>query len=128
MRIAIRPITEFKSEQIPVLKAIFDAVQLALNGHISAANLEDEAVTEDKILDDAVTAAKIAHFVSGVRTGTGAEESIAHGLGETPATVLVSIYDTNNLATVSLVEGTHDVTNVKVTVSNTAKYKLVAIK
>lgn len=126
MRLSLRPITEFSPEQIPVLKVILNGIEFVVNGHIGTANLEDSAVETAKIADLAVTKAKALVFVSGVRVGTGAQESIAHGLGTAPTLVLASIQDTNNLATVAITEGTHTATNVLITVTNTASYKLIA--
>lgn len=74
----------------------------------------------------ASAAAVSGKFQSGVRVATGASESIAHGLGVTPSLVLVSVQDNTGVATVVIVEGAHDATNVKVTVTSGAKYKVIA--
>jgi hypothetical protein len=59
--------------------------------------------------------------------GSGAQQSIAHGLGAVPAGVLVSCADNSGSANVfTVTEGTHDATNVKVTVTTGAKYKILA--
>ena len=67
-------------------------------------------------------------FCSSEQTGNGSEQSIAHGLGSTPAKVFVACTDNSSssskVCTVS--EGTHDGTSVKVTVTNAAKYKVLA--
>lgn len=66
-------------------------------------------------------------FQSTIQTGSGSEQSIAHGLGSVPTLVLLSIYDTNGVALPhAMSEGTHDATNLKVTVTNNVKYKVVA--
>jgi hypothetical protein len=69
-----------------------------------------------------------AQFISAEQTGNGAEQSIAHGLGVTPRAVLVIPTDTAPATTgdYTATEGTHDGTNVKVTVTNSKKYKVVA--
>jgi hypothetical protein len=64
-------------------------------------------------------------FQSAVRVATGAEETIAHGLASVPSIVLISVYD-NNAAAFVAVEGVHDATNLKATVTAGAKYKMVA--
>lgn len=69
-----------------------------------------------------------AKFQSSVRTATGSEESIAHGLGVAPSVVLLSIYDTNGVALpIAMSEGAHDATNLKVTVTASVKYKVIAL-
>ena len=69
-------------------------------------------------------------FQSAVRVATGASESIAHGLGVVPSLVLVSVYDDTNAGVLAsgyaVVEGAHDATNLKVTVTANAKYKIIA--
>jgi acyl-coenzyme A thioesterase PaaI-like protein len=48
-------------------------------------------------------------------------------LGVVPAGVLVSCADNSGSANVfTVTEGTHDATNVKVTVTTSAKYKILA--
>lgn len=64
------------------------------------------------------------YYVSGARTGTGAEESIAHGFGVVPRHVFVSLTTGTTGATIT--EGTHDATNLKVTVTNGAGYRIMA--
>ena len=66
-------------------------------------------------------------FLSTVQTGTGASQSIAHGLGAAPAGVFVSCADNSGSSNAFVVaEGTHDATNVKVTVTTGAKFKVLA--
>lgn len=66
-------------------------------------------------------------FLSAQQTGTGASQNVAHGLGLTPAGVLVSCTDNSSSANIfTVVEGTHDATNVKVTVTSGAKFKVLA--
>jgi hypothetical protein len=67
-------------------------------------------------------------FQSTERTATGSLENIAHGLGVVPSLVLVSIQNTNGVALpFSIVEGAHDATNLKVTVTTNLMYKVIAI-
>lgn len=69
-----------------------------------------------------VTKARASIYVSTVLTGSGTAQEIAHGLGATPALVLVSAYGDG--ATVT--EGTHTDTNLIVTVTDAKSYKVVA--
>jgi len=65
-------------------------------------------------------------FVSDEQTSLATSEvSIAHSLGRVPSVVVVIFTDitTADVAT----EGTHDATNVKVTVTSGAKYKVLAM-
>lgn len=65
-------------------------------------------------------------FISTEQTGNGSAQSIPHGLGVTPTKVLVALtYVPSGGATIT--EGTHNATNVVVTVTNLAKYKVQAI-
>jgi len=64
---------------------------------------------------------KQKQFLSAVQTGN------AHGLGAVPAGVLISCADNSGSSNVfTVAEGTHDATNVKVTVTTGAKYKVLA--
>lgn len=62
-------------------------------------------------------------FLSTVQTGTGASQNVAHGLGAVPAGVVIVPQD--NTAT-AITEGAHDATNVKVTITAAAKFKVQA--
>jgi len=65
--------------------------------------------------------------LSAEQTGTGAEQSIAHGLGVTPSLVMIIITGSPaTYAALTVTEGTHDATNVKVTVTSGWKYKVYA--
>lgn len=68
-------------------------------------------------------------FSSTEQTGNGAEQDIAHGLGVTPS--IVAIYVTGDArvgwAAYSVVEGVHDGTNVKATVTTNVKYRVLAL-
>jgi hypothetical protein len=70
---------------------------------------------------------KQKQFLSAVQTGTGASQNISHGLGAVPAGVLISCTDNSGSSNVfTVTEGTHDATNVKVTVTTSAKFKVLA--
>ena len=86
-----------------------------------------EIATAD-LADDAVTFAKAKTFVSTEQTGDGTAQSIAHGLGATPAAVLIVPTDTTPATTgaYTAAEGTHTSTNVVVTVTSGKKYKVMA--
>lgn len=66
-------------------------------------------------------------FQSTVQTGTGAVQNIAHGLGVAPSVVLAAVQDNTGVATVVIVEGVHTSTNLLLTVTTGAKYKVIAI-
>lgn len=66
---------------------------------------------------------------SEVRTGTGAEESIAHGLRRIPRAVRWRLCGTNGvlaLLNIAVTPGTHDATNVKITVTAGVRYQVEA--
>lgn len=97
-------------------------------GGLATAQIADLAVTTAKIAAANVTAAKIAYFKSTEQTGTGSSQDIAHGLVTTPSLVLFFPTLVGVLAPFTLVEGTHDATNIKVTVISGAKFYVIAIK
>lgn len=109
-------------------------------GSVLVGNGDDEAeaqelsgdVTMDAdgvvtIEDAAVTAAKLAFFKSTEQTGNGDSQNIAHGLVTTPGLVIIQVTDAL-AAESTFVEGVHDATNVKVTATTGAKYKVIAVK
>jgi len=75
-----------------------------------------------------VTKAKAAVFVSTEQTGTGSAQNVAHGLGAVPAVVLVAPTElaAGLAAGYDCAEGTHTSTNVVVTVTSGAKFKVLA--
>lgn len=84
-----------------------------------------DATSRAKFADGFVTKAKAKVFVSAEVTGNGTAQSTAHGLAAVPAAVLVAI--TLALAgECSVSEGTHTSTNVIVTATTGAKYKIFA--
>lgn len=69
-----------------------------------------------------------AVFISTEQTGTGSAQNVAHGLGAAPSKVLVVPTDLTP-ATVGqyvVTEGSHDGTNVIVTVTASKKFKVMA--
>jgi len=86
--------------------------------------LDSQVKIESKALD---------FFKSAEQTGTGSEQDIAHGLkdadgnGRTPLLVWTEITSLNADAAgnVTIVQGTHDTTNVKVTAENDADFKYI---
>jgi hypothetical protein len=68
-----------------------------------------------------VAAANAKVFTAAQRTGTGAAESIAHGLGAVPAVVMAVPTDGGTVT-----YGTHTTTNVLVTVTTGKKYDIFA--
>jgi hypothetical protein len=68
-------------------------------------------------------------FISAEQTGTGSSQNIAHGLGVTPWKVFVAPTDLTpaTVGSYSVVEGSHDSTNVVVTVTSGKKFKVLAV-
>lgn len=64
------------------------------------------------------------YFVSAEQTGIGTEQNITHGLGVTPRFVFGAF--TGGTTVTSMVEGAHDATNVKITVTSGAKFRILA--
>lgn len=65
-------------------------------------------------------------FVSAEINADGNEQDTPHGLGDTPTLVFVTITDNNGGADAVVAEGVHDATDVKINVTATAKYKVIA--
>ena len=93
---------------------------------VETAKIKDLNVTTGKLAATAVTKAKAKVFVSTEQTGNGSAQSVAHGLGATPAAVLIAITEFGAAVAVDVAEGTHTATNVVVTVTNAVKYKVFA--
>lgn len=66
-------------------------------------------------------------FLSAEVTGNGSSQDTAHGLGATPVLVFAIPSDLSGGAC-TVAYGTHDATNVKVTVTTGEKYRVVAFK
>jgi len=67
-------------------------------------------------------------FVSAETTGTGSAQNVAHGLGTAPSAVLVAPTEFASNLAVDIAEGTHTSTNVVLTVTSGAKFKVIAFK
>lgn len=83
----------------------------------------------DRALAQHVTAdgGNLVFFKSAEITGDGTEQSTAHGLGKTPTFVFVTITENDGTA-IDIAQGTHDATNVKITVTDAAiKYIVYAL-
>lgn len=78
------------------------------------------------LANSTLQAGKISYFKSTEQTGNGSEQDVAHGLGRTPSLVLVIPSEATG-GTDDYAEGTHDGTNVKVTATSGAKYKVLAL-
>jgi hypothetical protein len=72
-----------------------------------------------------VTERQLVH--SSEQVGTGAAQNIAHGLGVTPTKVVITPTESQSGGgRFTATEGTHDVTNVKLTVTSGERYKVRA--
>lgn len=117
-----------------ILAASVSGLVKMADGFLSAdaggrAKMADGFLTTAKLGAAAVTKAKASVFVSTEQTGNGSSQDVAHGLGATPTLVLVVptlLSDAAAETGFTTTEGVHDGTNVKVTVTNTVKYKVMA--
>jgi len=92
---------------------------------VEAGNVAEGSIGTDELADDAVDSSKISLFVSTEQSGDGNVQSIAHGLGVEPTTVLVIFSNVGaDGATYTFTKGT---ANVNVTATSGAKYFVVAI-
>jgi hypothetical protein len=92
---------------------------------LTGSDLGAATVTGTNIAAATIKKANILQYVSGVQTGTGSAQNIAHGLGVVPANVFVSF--TGSTASQAVTEGTHTSTNIVVTVTSGATFKVWAI-
>lgn len=77
------------------------------------------------LANSTIEAGKIDFFKSTEQTGNGSPQNIAHGLGRTPALVIVVPTELTGIGTI--VEGAHDGTNVVVTAVSGDKYIVYAL-
>lgn len=97
------------------------------DGTIVGAKLDDLTVTAGKLADNAVQGRTVDYYKSPADvTGTGGALNIAHGLGRSPLLVIVIPVNNTTGNTLSIVEGSHDATNVVVTAPTTTKFRVVA--
>lgn len=94
---------------------------------VTVGGLPDGTVVNADIASASIQAGKLDYFHSTEITGTGAEASTAHGLGRTPALVIVYATENTTGNTLDIAEGTHDGTDIKVNAPSTCKYKIFAI-
>lgn len=87
--------------------------------------LEHGKIGNDNVTASSLEAGAISFFKSGTLTGTATAQSTAHGLGRTPALVLVLMQEGG--VTGQVTEGTHDGTNVIVTAPIGMDYVVVAL-
>lgn len=101
---------------------------LDVNGAATFENNQIHSVSDPTSTQDVATKNYVdTHvFVSTVQTGNSSQQSIPHGLGVTPTRVIVTVYDNSASSTYSIVEGSHDATNVYVTVTSGVTYKVWA--
>lgn len=94
---------------------------------LSDANLTKVLYVDAQWTMPAQSGAKL--FISSEQTGTGSSQNIAHGLGVTPWKVFVAPTDLTpaTVGSYSVVEGSHDATNVVVTVTSGKKFKVLAV-
>jgi hypothetical protein len=85
----------------------------------------DSTVVNADIATSTIQAGKISYFKSTIQTGTGSPQNIAHGLGRTPALVILIPVELTGIGT--LTEGTHTGTNVIATAVSDDKYIAIAL-
>jgi hypothetical protein len=101
-----------------------NVVAPGFDGNVLAADIPAGTVGTSQLAASAVTKAKMALFVSTVQTGTGSSQNLAHGLGVIPSAVVVTF--TGSTASQAITEGSHTSTNVVVTVTSAATFKVTA--
>lgn len=88
--------------------------------------LSDKSLSKVLLVDCDIILPKI--FVSAEQTGNGSSQSIAHGLGVIPTQIFIALTGgPAGYTQPTITEGTHTTTNVVVTVTNTWKYRVIAI-
>lgn len=85
------------------------------------------SIVNGDLVNSTIQSGKISYFKSTEQTGSGSEQDVAHGLGRTPALVLVIPTSSSEATAYAFAEGTHDGTNAKVTATNGAKYIVLAL-
>lgn len=112
---------------VGVARAI-SATLIRVTRDAPAPGVTDLSIATADLAAQAVTYAKAAVFISTEQTGTGSSQNVAHGLGTTPSKVLVAPTDTapSTTGAYTVAEGSHDATNVVVTVTSGKKFKVLA--
>lgn len=100
--------------------------ELNMGDWLETAHIQDDAVTEDKIIDDAVTAAKMNVFQSEITDGAGDSTAtpVAHGLSASPSIVQATF--TEIAATPATISATANATNIYVRTATTATFRAIA--
>jgi len=93
--------------------------------NITGADLAAGSVATAAIAANAVTAPKLNYYVSHGNVGTGSSQSIAHGLGVTPAFAIVIFEGSTTSQAVTY--GVNTSTNVVVTVTSAATFTVFAL-
>jgi hypothetical protein len=94
---------------------------------VTAAKVADAAIdSSDKVVAGVLRATDMKVFVSTEQTGTGAEQDIAHGLGAVPTKVFAAAQNVGAAEAYALAYGTHDATNVKMTVTADVEFIVFA--
>lgn len=137
-RITIRPYSAshpITLRDVSVSSASADGIATPAQKSVTLTQLTDFAVLERGATHWTLVAyrtqaadlgsARLKFFKSTEQTGTGSAQNIAHGLGVTPGLVFAFVTDAGS--TYVLTEGTHDATNVVVTVTSGKKFKVIAI-
>lgn len=102
-------------------------MELNMGAQIVTNHLVDEAVSTEKIEDDAVTAEKMDVSLSAEITSTASAVATAHGLSASPSVYFAILTETATSANPN-VSATADATNVYVTAASTdVKYKIFAL-
>ncbi len=105
--------------------ASIDVAHMSVNS-VDSDQYIDGSVDNVHIADTTIQGGKLDVFQSAEVDGTGSNVDTAHGLGHTPTVVIVTLTQKDTTTAVQITESAHDATNVKVTCTSTAKYKIVA--
>ncbi|KAA3644552.1 MAG: hypothetical protein DWQ07_14125 [Chloroflexi bacterium] len=107
-----------------------DTIKVAKVMNVALGELDlPSVIGTEQLEDDAVTADKADVFVSTEQTATGSAQNVAHGLGGVPTVVMVVPTEhpgTPDTGAFDIAEGSHDGTNVVVTVTANVKFKVFA--
>ncbi len=103
------------------------AVQAAFNAISKVTGKLEFTIARDADYPNAIQQLKQL-FVSAELTGTGAQQTVAHGLGVVPTNVVITPTDMSPapVGVFTVTEGVHDNVNVKVSVTLNKKYKIHA--
>jgi hypothetical protein len=113
--------------QDKILPEILDEISTAANAGNNDSLDTRVTALETADLDTRVTTLEGANVKAvGEQTGTGAEQTIAHTLGRVPTAVVV-VPTEIPVAGWVVTEGTHTETNLKLTVTLAAKYKVLVL-